>query len=140
VTARSASTYAIRTSVVGEQVLPAEHRILRGRGAVELVGLEVPRLERVVRLALEARGVEHVARHDRRRDVPVVEQRGVGGEALDPHQLLGVEAAVRLAELRVPLARDLTDLAVVRHFASRFVPFTGRASDNRTLLSVPWRP
>ena len=70
--------------------------------------------------------------------MPVVEQGRVGGEALLAHQLLGVEAAVGLAELGVPLARHLADAAVVRHLASRFVPFTGpMASDNRTLLSVP---
>ena len=52
---------------------------------------------------------------DRGRQVPVVEQRRVVGEALDAHQLLGVQAAVGVAELGVPLARDLADLAVVRH-------------------------
>jgi hypothetical protein len=52
---------------------------------------------------------------DRRRDLPVVEQRGVGEEALLAHQLLVVERAVRLPVLGVPLARDVADAAVVRH-------------------------
>src|SRR5205809_7630516 len=45
----------------------------------------------------------------------VVEQRGVGGEAFDTHELLGVQGAVRLAELGVTFARNLTDSAVMRH-------------------------
>ena len=83
---------------------------------VELVGLQVARLERQVRRpASTAGGVERLGGDDRGRQVPVVEQRRVGGEALLAHQLLGVEAAVGLAELGVPLARDLADAAVVRH-------------------------
>ena len=45
----------------------------------------------------------------------MVEQGGVGREALDAHQLLRVEPAVGLAELGVPLRRHLADLPVVRH-------------------------
>src|SRR6266508_631267 len=45
---------------------------------------------------------------DRGRQVPVVEERGVAGEALLAHQLLGVEAAVGLAELGVPFGGDPT--------------------------------
>ena len=100
---------------VGQQVLATEHRV-GGRGrAVELVRLEVPRLERMVGTTVEHRAVEDLAGHDGGRQVPVVEQRGVGGEALDAHQLLGVEPAVRSPELGVALARDLADLPVVGH-------------------------
>ena len=45
----------------------------------------------------------------------MVEQRGVGGEALLPHQLLGVEAPVGAAVLGVALRGDVTAAAVVRH-------------------------
>ena len=114
---------------VGQQVLPAEHRrpapapapsslcVLRWRGLSGWLGRRG-----------EGRPVEHLAGHDRRRDAPVVEQRRVRGEPLDAHQLLGVEAAVRLAELGVALARDLTDLAVVRH---RWLPWTSLSGCSR---------
>ena len=45
----------------------------------------------------------------------VVEQRGVGGEALLAHQLLVAQRAVLVAERGVPLLRDVADLPVVRH-------------------------
>src|SRR6266511_465545 len=59
---------------------------------------------------------------DRGRQVPVVEERGVAGEALLAHQLLGVEAAVGLAELGVPFGGYLADAAVVGHRSSRVPP------------------
>ena len=43
----------------------------------------------------------------------VVEQRAAAGEALDPEQLLGVEAAVGRPVLRVALAGDAAALDVV---------------------------
>jgi hypothetical protein len=43
----------------------------------------------------------------------VVEEARLAGEALDPEQLLGVQAAVGLAELSVALVRHLAALQVV---------------------------
>ena len=48
----------------------------------------------------------------------MVEQRGVGGEALLAHQLLAVEVPLGVAELGVPLSRHLTYPLVVDHLAS----------------------
>ena len=53
----------------------------------------------------------------RRRDAAVVEQRGVRGEALLPHQLLVVEPALGIAVLRVALGGDRADAPVVGHGA-----------------------
>jgi hypothetical protein len=92
---------------VGDRVgVPAELQVLR---------LERPRLERVVRGERAAVLLDGDSVDDRRRQAAVVEQRGVGGEALDAHQLLGVEPAVRLPERGVPLVRDLAYSPVVRH-------------------------
>jgi hypothetical protein len=59
--------------------------------------------------------------HDRRGQVAVIEQGGVGGESLDAHELLGIQPALRGAELSVPLSGDLPDAAVVRHYPLRSV-------------------
>ena len=61
------------------------------------------------------------------------------GEALDAHQLLGVEPAVGPAELGVPLARDLADLAVVRHLTSP-VRATERRRVRRLIVAHPAMP
>ena len=57
-------------------------------------------------LALADGAMPRDARHPRRR-VLVIEQRVDAAEALLAEQLLAVEAAVRLAELGVPLVRHL---------------------------------
>ena len=80
-------------------------------------------------------GVVGLRRRDRGRQMPVVEQRGVVGEALDAHQLLGVQAAVGAPELGVPLARDLADLAVVGHDVLLSCCGLSASSDKRTSLS-----
>ncbi len=109
--------------VVGQEVLTTRHGVgrvgVRGErvGGDELVRAQVPRPQRVVGAAFGRRRVVRVGLEDRRRQVVVVEQRGLRGETLDPQQFLGVEAAVRPAELRVALARHLADAAVVRHGA-----------------------
>jgi len=64
---------------------------------------------------VEAGEVKFLRRHDRGRGMGVVEQGRVAGKAFLPHQLLGVEAAVGLAELGVALRRYLAEPAVVRH-------------------------
>lgn len=51
----------------------------------------------------------------RRRDVPVVEQRGVRGEALLTHEFLVVEVPVRVPVLGVAFRRDRSRPVVVRH-------------------------
>ena len=65
------------------------------RRAGQVVQLEVARLQRVVRRGREVGQLPGLAVDDRRRDAAVVEQRGVGGEALLPHQLLVAERALR---------------------------------------------
>ena len=133
---RSATHVRDPDVVVGQQVLPAEHRV--GAAGVELVGPQVAGLERQVRRPGAGRRGELLGGHDRGRRVPVVEQGRVGGEALLAHQLLGVEAAVGLPELGVALAGHLADAAVVRHRRLPICPVhRPMASDNRTLLSVP---
>ncbi len=102
--------------VVGHQMLAAEDGI--GAGAVQLVSLEVARLERPVGRTGPRRRLVLLGGHDRGRQETVIQQRRVGGEPLLAHQLLGVERAVRLAELRVALGRQLADSAVVRHGSS----------------------
>ena len=76
---------------------------------------EVAGLEGVVRRARLVGQLPHGAVHDGRRHPPVVEQRGVAGEALLPHQLLVVEPAVGVAVLGVSLARHLAEPSVVGH-------------------------
>src|SRR5665811_1478158 len=76
---------------------------------------------------------------DRRRDTPVVEQRGVGGEAFLPYQLLAVQASVRAAKLRVPLDWDVTHTAVVgqRRLPSVSRP-NARPNARRALARQAW--
>src|SRR5690242_3197860 len=98
----------------------------------------MPRLERPVRHPRPGRRVELGGVDDRGGQVAVVEQRRVGREAFLAHQLLGVEAAVGLTELRVPLSGDLPDAAVVRHCDLQTLPAVHtRTSDYRTALSAP---
>ncbi len=98
---------------VDHQLLPAGHRV-RASG-VQLVRLVVPGQQGMVRRGEHRRLAVHPTVDDRRRKALVVEQGRVVGEALDTHQLLGVQAAVGLAEGGVALARDLTHLPVERH-------------------------
>jgi len=58
---------------------------------------------------LEVTEFVHAARRGQ-----VVEDRLVPGEALEAHDLLGEQRAV-VAELHVPLARDVTEALVERH-------------------------
>ena len=59
---------------------------------------------------------------DGRGDVAVVEQRGVGEEALLAHELLEVQAAVLAPMLDMPLRGDVPDHPVVRHHRSFATP------------------
>ena len=121
----------VRDDVADPDVVVAEHEPPTGdrvRGDAileEPVQLQVPRLERVVGGAGLVGQLPYLAVDDRRRNAAVVEQRGVRGEALLPHQLLAVEVALGVAVLGVPLGRDGTDAAVVSHESSR-CPFIGR--------------
>src|SRR5690606_34774501 len=74
--------------------------------------------------------------HDRRGHALVVEQRGVGGEALLAHQLLAVEAPVGGAVLRVPLGWDVADSPVVGHGAPPPSEWVARASVARISCRV----
>ena len=103
--------------------------------AEQLVQLQVPRHQRCVRRGGDVAGGPRRGVDQRRRDAPVVEQRGVRGEALLAHQLLVVEPAVGTAVLGVPLRRDLTGSPVVRHRGSPSVfgdgPVQGRGDLGR---------
>lgn len=81
----------------------------------EVVQLQVPRLERVVRSGGLVAQLPHGRVDDGRRDVAVVEQRRVGGEALLAHQLLEVEPAFLVPVLGVTLRRNVAELSVERH-------------------------
>ena len=81
----------------------------------QVVQLEVAGDEWMVRGQPHAGQLPRSGVDQRRGQVPVVEQRGVRGEALLADELLVVQAAVGAAELGVPLGRHLTDAAVVRH-------------------------
>src|SRR5262249_44135248 len=72
-----------------------------------------------------------LGRDDRGRQVPVIEQRRVGGEAFLTHQLFRVERAVRLPKLSVTLGRQIADPTVVGHRSSR-------ALDRRVRLQGYW--
>lgn len=81
----------------------------------QIVQLQVPRLERMVRSRGLLRHRPFAGFDDRRRDVLVVQQRGIGREAFLTHQLLVVEVAVVVAVLGVTLGRDDAELSVERH-------------------------
>ena len=104
--------------VVGQDEPTAGDRVRAGRPLEEPVQPEVSRLERVVGDPRLVGELPHVGADDRRGHPAVIEQRGVGREALLPHQLLVVQPAFGVAELGVPLGRDLADLPVVRHLRS----------------------
>ncbi len=87
----------------------------RAGAGLEVVQPQVARLERVVGRARLVGELPRPAVDERRRHAVVVEQGGVGGEALLPHQLLEVESALGIAVLGVPLRRDGSRAPVVRH-------------------------
>src|SRR5581483_4840247 len=88
-------------------------------GDLVAVGVDAVRREVAVRVLvrhplvaldlLEVTELHHAARR-----LQVVEDRLVAGEALEAHHLFGEERAV-LADLDVPLARDVTKALVERH-------------------------
>jgi hypothetical protein len=101
---------------VGGQQLPVFDEIGAGSIAAELLGAEMARQQRRVRLGRRVGAVSDEFRLEQsRRGVAVVQERAIGGEALDAHQLLGVEAPVLAAELEVTLSRHCADGTVVRH-------------------------
>ena len=108
---------------VGEQQ-PAPGHCIRGSTGVELVGPHVPWQQRMVGDRRLRRWLPGLGSDDRGRQMPVVQQRGDAGEALLPHQLLGVQPAVWSVELDVALAGHITHGSVVRH----------RSSDNRDVV------
>ena len=103
-------------------------------GVEEVMELEVPGRQRMVRRRRLVRDPPHGGADRRRRDVAVVEQGAVGAEALLAHQLLVVELArgapgAGSAVLGVPLGRDAADRLVVRHGRGplrRARPMSGR--------------
>ena len=64
---------------------------------------KMPVAQRLVRIGLELHLLHAPHRLHRRRRMHVVEQRRRAGEALVPHQLLGVDAAVGLSKRGVAL-------------------------------------
>ena len=107
---------------VGEpNVTIAEHQPtpphgIVGRADLDLVCAHVSRCQWVVGAELLARRL--TPRLDRDHgggQSLVVQKRRLAREPFLSHQLLGVQAAVRLAELGVALARDLSYDAIVRH-------------------------
>jgi hypothetical protein len=81
----------------------------------KFVEFQVPGEQRLVRHRRLV-GQAPVARVDERgRDLAVIEQRRVGGEALLAHQLLVEQVAVLVAELGVSLRRNAAPPLVVRH-------------------------
>jgi hypothetical protein len=81
----------------------------------QVVQPEVVGLERMVGFALVIGEIPDPAVDQRGGQIPVVQQRGIGEEALLPHQLLEVQPALRVPVLRVPLGRDRPGAAVVDH-------------------------
>jgi hypothetical protein len=75
----------------------------------------VPVSEGVIRIGLVLHLAQPLGGLDRGWRVGVIQERGCAGEALVPHQLLGINPAVRLPERYVPLARNLTQCVIDRH-------------------------
>src|SRR5215510_5778643 len=85
-------------------------------------------------------GARHpLALHDRRGRVHVIEERGIGDEALLAHQFLGVQTAIGTAETYVALARNLPGHPVIRHIVSFDAKIArhGRLAAARHLAPVP---
>src|SRR5262249_43735424 len=76
---------------------------------------KVPVLERLIGIRLVNGLADPSDRFDGGRRMRVVEQRRRSGEALVPHQLFRINAAVRLAEDSMTLTGDLTQGVVDRH-------------------------
>ena len=95
----------MRTSAVAEHETTAPDDVDVGDlvDVEEVVQLEVQGLERMVRRGGEVSGMPLLRVDDPRRQVAVVEQRRVGGEALLPHQLLEGELTGLETMLGVPL-------------------------------------
>ena len=102
---------------VAEDEPTTGHRVRPGSLLVgeEVVEPEVPGEQRLVGRERLVGQLPRSRPDDARRDVPVVEQRAVGAEALLAHELLGEDAAVGVLEEGVPLVRHGSDLAVVGH-------------------------
>src|SRR5439155_4994368 len=88
-------------------------------GNLVALGVDVHRVEVAVRVLvghplLPLDLLEAVELHDPTRRLQVVEDRLVPGEALEAHDLFGEECSV-LAELDVPLARDVAEALVEGH-------------------------
>ncbi len=76
---------------------------------------KVPVLQRRIVISLERQITQPLDRLDRRRRMGVIEQRRRSGEPLVPHQLFGIDAAVRLAKCHVALSRNLAEGVIDRH-------------------------
>jgi hypothetical protein len=79
------------------------------------VGEDVPRQEDFRRRQARVRSFNSDRVDDRCGEIPVIQQRAVGREAILAHELLGIERAVLLAELHVAFSRNLAHGTVVRH-------------------------
>jgi hypothetical protein len=100
----------MRTPPAGDRV---DRLVLLAREQV--VQLQVPGQQRAVRRRRLVGQLPRPGVDDRRGDAAVVEQRGVGREALLADEFLVVEAAVGTAVLGVPLRWDVAHLPVERH-------------------------
>src|SRR5262249_16096410 len=81
----------------------------------QLVEAQVPGQQRRVGHRAQVRQPPDLSIHDRRGQLTVIEQRGVGREALLAHELLVVEPTVGCAVLGVPFRRYAPTLPVIRH-------------------------
>ena len=89
---------------------PARRRVLE-----QLVQPQMARQQRFVRRQALIGQLPGADADEGGRDVPVVEQRGLGGEPLGAHQFLVVEVTLLVGVHRVPMAGDRADLAVIGH-------------------------
>ena len=116
---RIAPRHDVRQPHVGvaEQQAAAADRVDAGGGVrgEEVVRPQVPRQQGRVGGQGLVRELPAAGADDRGRDAPVVEQRGVGGEALLADEFLIAEGALLVGVHRVPMAGDRPDLAVIGH-------------------------
>ncbi len=121
-------TVAEQQPAAGDDVGP-----LDGLGRKEVVRAQVTRQQRVVGCRGEVTDAPLAVVRHRGGDVAVVEQGGVRGEALLPHELLVVELALaapgRASVLGVPLRGDASHRLVVRHWFVHLA--VGRGSRGR---------
>ncbi len=101
----------------GDVAIEEERDAIEGRAAAlrERRGAKMAMAQGPVGIGLPDQIAQPLDGEHRRGWMHVIQQRGGARESLVPHQLLGVEPAVRLAEGDVPLAGDLAEAVVDGH-------------------------